>query len=121
LNGWKASKSGYLKDIIKNNRLIQKYLGTQPIYFRPPYGKINYRAIHEVERFPLRIVMWSQIYGDWLPKFSSPIALQYFKSHFQNRDILLLHDSPKAIGNIKIFLPMLLRYIKDNRIDITSL
>ena len=58
LNGWKTSSKEYLVDIENASKHIKSTL------LRPPYGKINFRAIRSIRK-KYDVIMWDVVGGDF--------------------------------------------------------
>jgi peptidoglycan/xylan/chitin deacetylase (PgdA/CDA1 family) len=78
---------------------IGSVLGKQPVLFRPPFGRRDYRLYQETRRLGLTTMLWSLDSGDWLG--ISPARIARRVSRAACGDIVLLHDgNPRARGTI---------------------
>lgn len=105
--GWKTSVEKYLMSV---NR-CESVFGTP--FFRPPHGRINHRQINALKD-KFQIVMWSLMSGDFDPSLSPNGMLSYLQENVTKGDIIVFHDSEKAIENLKIILPKFLEFLKQN-------
>ena len=96
----------YLRDILE----CEKTLGNSK-FFRPPYGRINFKAIPHLSQF--KIIMWDVLSRDYLPKLDCTGSLKRMKQKTENGSIIVFHDSEKAEKNMKMMLPEFLTYLKN--------
>jgi peptidoglycan-N-acetylglucosamine deacetylase len=48
------------KELSKTSKLIEKFSGHKPTYFRPPKGRSNFRIDNQIEKLGYRIVLWDE-------------------------------------------------------------
>lgn len=81
------------EDIIKAQETIQRVLGVEPIFYRPPYGAGNLYSLQNVARTDIQYtVMWDIDPKDWEAESSEEIV-SVLKGRVRNGSIVLLHDN----------------------------
>ncbi|MCB0736561.1 MAG: polysaccharide deacetylase family protein [Bacteroidetes bacterium] len=100
---WKTNLKTWLKDVDTASALINSSL------FRPPYGHLTWMSERKLRSKGLTPIMWNFITYDF-DKTSDPILAidLYFKTKKEG-SIVVMHDQPKALPNIKVILPELLK------------
>jgi len=139
LNGWKTSNSAYVENILKTEQIfsemrIDKTGGAQqksqsmhfqshPNYklFRPPYGRIKNSQAKLLTKKGYKIVMWDVISGDYDKNYSAGKCFDNVTKNASAGSIIVLHDSKKASGNLRIILPQLLHFYKEKGLEFRSL
>lgn len=85
VNGWKTEHLTYIQNIEKaDNYLFSKL-------FRPPYGKINPFAIHQLKK-KYKIVMWSLLSYDFKENLDVNKAVYSLGEQTKRGDIIVFHD-----------------------------
>lgn len=107
LDGWKTNTTSYCRDVFKENHLY-----THPI-FRPPYGRIRLRQAKALEKH-YRIVMWSLLSGDFDARRTPQDCLNHLIRNTRDGDIVVFHDSRKAVGRMLQILPKYLDFLKES-------
>lgn len=109
LNGWKTSDNIYLDDI----ELAEKYIRSN--LFRPPYGRITRFQIRQIAspRFQLQTIMWSILSGDFDINLKPAKCLENVVLNARPGDIIVFHDSERALDRLKFVLPGTLKYFKE--------
>lgn len=94
LNGWKSNKSDYMNDALKGKKV------TGSDMFRPPYGRLTlpqYWAVRKSEH----VVFWDVISGDFDTSISPAQVIDNVVSNVRNGSIVVMHDSKKALKNLR--------------------
>ncbi len=120
LHGWKSNKDSYIYEIKKTNEIIEKVLGFQPQYFRPPYGKFS-RTMRDAILETHKIIMWDVLAGDFDSQLSSDNCILNVLSTFEKGSIIVLHDSLKCKDKIKNILPPLLSFFHNSKFKMSSI
>jgi peptidoglycan/xylan/chitin deacetylase (PgdA/CDA1 family) len=113
LNGWKTETSDYLKDVSLAENYIQSNL------FRPPYGRIKRSQAKQLSA-KYRIIMWDRLSMDYQAQLNTNESLAQMK-RVKNGSIVVFHDSEKAFLNLKVLLPQLLTYYKQQGFSFQTL
>ncbi len=106
LNGWRTSTQNYLEDYL----LGKERSGS--VLFRPAYGKLTvnqYRRIKELGQ----IVFWDVIAGDFDQNLTPKEVYNNVIGKVRNGSIIVLHDSQKALKNVKESLGQIIIELKE--------
>ena len=106
LNGWFTGLDDYLKDAEEGRKTTGSNL------FRPPYGKLNigqYRKLKETEQ----IVFWDVISGDFDEVIDGKRVTGNVMNHVRNGSIIVMHDSAKALNNLKSSLSEIIEQLSE--------
>lgn len=107
LNGLKASKTDYLKDIEQCNSIFQSP------FFRPPYGRMNPSFCQEIEQ-KYQIVMWDVLSMDFKLK-SAKACFQNIKKRTKGGSIILMHENDKSKNIVLELTKMTLDYCAEKK------
>lgn len=106
LKGWKTDTKTYLRDVEKGAKLISSTL------FRPAYGKLKLRQFKAIQKLGFTPVFWSFISYDFDRELTSEKRLENLKEKVKPGDIIVFHDSAKALPQLKKELPEILAFWK---------
>lgn len=115
LNGWKSDNIQYYKNILQAAKHIPSRL------FRPPYGKIKPTQANYLLKRGWRIIMWNSLSADFDTTIDGITSFNNVKSTMKNGSIVVFHDSEKAFDRIKIALPLLIQYCREQHYEIRAL
>lgn len=117
LNGWKTPNSIYINNIDKASNLIKSNL------FRPPYGRIKLSQIRKIihNKPDTRIYMWDILSGDFDKNITPQQCADNVLQNLKPGSIIIFHDSEKSYERMKIALPQVLEYCKNNGLNMRSL
>ena len=115
LNGWKSDNIQYYKNILQAAKHIPSKL------FRPPYGKIKPTQANYLLKRGWRIIMWNSLSADFDSSIDGVTCLNNVISTMQNGSIVVFHDSEKAFDRMKIALPLLIQYCREQHYEIRAL
>lgn len=101
LNGWKTSREEYLQNIEKAAEVISSDL------FRPPYGRITPAQVKQVST-RYKVYMWSLLSMDYAPRLTPGDVVKNVLDKITAGDIIVFHDSAKALPRLKHALPVIL-------------
>lgn len=107
LNGFKSSNKFYFDNIEKCSELVNSQC------FRPPHGRIKYSQIDFISK-KFKIIMWSLLAEDWNKNLNIDRKITNLIKHTQTGDIIVFHDSLKALENIKLLLPAYFEFLSKN-------
>jgi len=65
-------ESAVKNEIDRANTILEKYLGTTPIFFRPPLGSYNNAVMSYITEKKMIFLNWSLGGEDWLTKYNKP-------------------------------------------------
>ncbi len=110
-SGWDTTTNMYIKDILKTERIIEKFTPSKKL-FRPPYGRLTPSQAMEIEKNKIQLVMWSVVSGDFSKNFNVEKAIWYLSSHSKPGEVIVFHDSEKAFNNLKEILRPIIHNLK---------
>ncbi|MBX2922432.1 MAG: polysaccharide deacetylase family protein [Chitinophagaceae bacterium] len=114
LNGWKTDDRKYFEDLVEAKKYIDSSL------FRPPYGRISALQVKYIkEAFDMHVIMWSVLSADFDPQLSPEKCLKNVIGLSKTGNIIVFHDSEKAMQKLTFTLPRVLEHFtsKDYRFD----
>jgi peptidoglycan/xylan/chitin deacetylase (PgdA/CDA1 family) len=115
LNGWKSDNIQYYKNILQAAKHIPSKL------FRPPYGKIKPTQANYLLKRGWRIIMWNSLSADFDTSIDGTTCFNNVISTMKNGSIVVFHDSEKAFDRMKIALPLLIQYCREQHYEIRAL
>ena len=115
LNGWKTDNIQYYRNILQAAKHIPSKL------FRPPYGKIKPTQANYLLKRGWRIIMWNSLSADFDSSIDGVTCFNNVKSTMKNGSIVVFHDSEKAFDRMKIALPLLIQYCREQHYEIRAL
>jgi peptidoglycan-N-acetylglucosamine deacetylase len=102
----RTSLNNYLSDIDNAALFIKSKL------FRPPYGKITFRAARKLFTKGYKIILWSVMSYDFDNTLSSDIVFKKCIKHTRPGSIVVFHDNIKSFDTLQKVLPAYLDYFK---------
>lgn len=108
-NAFKTSLQEYLDDVNAGQNALES-LGIKTKLFRPPYGKLTYKAFQKIKN-QSRIVLWDIISEDYGNK-KSDVLLRKLIRQTRPGSIVVFHDSEKCFQTLQELLPKYLDYLK---------
>ncbi len=102
--GWKMGTKEYVEDVLKAEKLIQSKL------FRPPYGSLKFSQHKAIKKLGFKTIFWSYVTYDFARDVNINKVLAKLKKTIKSGDIIVFHDSAKALPQLKYFLPEVLDY-----------
>jgi len=94
LNGWATSTELFEVDCNEGKGQTDSDL------FRPPYGRLTLSQYNCIIK-ENRIVFWDVISGDFDPSNDAEIVKKNVLGNVRNGSIIVMHDSKKALKNLK--------------------
>jgi len=107
LNGWKTSTENYLANIKEAKTYISSSL------FRPPYGKLSRSQTRKINK-EFNIIMWSHLTYDFDATADMDVSFKKITNTLKPGSIIVFHDSLKAEKQLKIILPKMIDWMKNN-------
>tara|TARA_B100001758_G_scaffold159040_1_gene137084 strand:+ start:238 stop:843 length:606 start_codon:yes stop_codon:yes gene_type:complete len=114
LNGWKTSSKEYLVDIENASKHIKSTL------FRPPYGKINFRAMRSIRK-KYDVIMWDVVGGDFDANCSTESVISNVLNNVKAGSIVVLHDNKNFGEKTLAALPKIIEGIKSKNLSFSPL
>ena len=106
LKGWITGNKDYIDDVKKAEEVIHSDL------FRPPYGRIKPAQSYELKK-DYHIIMWDVLTKDYDENVDPEKCLNYVLNHSEGGSIIVFHDTPKALKNLKYVLPKVLEHYSE--------
>lgn len=116
-HGWTTSTNEYLQEVTKCDDLLQS-LGVTNALFRPPYGRMTPDQIKTLRH--KKTIMWSKMSWDFSSRMNHRKCLRALQNA-GGGDIVLFHDSQKALENLRQILPSLLQHYKRKGLKMEAL
>ena len=104
LKGRKTDRETYLKDILNADETIQSKL------FRPPYGSLKLSQYKMIRKQGFKTIFWSYLTYDFDENMSVDKTFEKMKKSIKSGDIVVFHDSSRAMPQLKKLLPQVLDY-----------
>lgn len=111
LNGWNTPFDQYLNNVELCRQEIEQRcptLSDKKMFFRPPYGKISFRAIRALRNY--NIIMWDVLTRDFDASLSEELCLRRSISSARSGSVIIFHDSYKAERNLQYVLPRFMEH-----------
>lgn len=105
--GWKTNTKQYLEDVL----IAEKHIDSK--MFRPPYGSLKLSQHKAVKRAGFKTIFWSYVTYDFATDVLIDKVLKKMKRLVKSGDIIVFHDSAKALPQLQDILPEALRYYKE--------
>lgn len=109
VNGWRTATKDYVEDVSRARTLISSRL------FRPPYGRIRGAQARSIRRMDMKLVMWSLLSGDFDEAISGEQCAANVLNKMRPGDVIVFHDSRKALPRLSYALPLVLDSIRERR------
>lgn len=122
LKGWKTSVKEYLKNVNEAQQIINSQIQNLEFnpdnyrdqnLFRPPYGQIKPKQAKQLTELGYKIIMWKVLSIDWDVSISIEKCLENVIKNTSSGDIVVFHDSIKALDNMQYALPKVLEYFSE--------
>ncbi|MBL4586438.1 MAG: polysaccharide deacetylase family protein [Flavobacteriales bacterium] len=114
LNGWVTDTNSYTADYLEGKRLI----GTD--LFRPAYGKLTLSQYNILKKDNI-IVFWDVISGDFDTTIGEKTVTDNVLRNVRNGSIIVMHDSQKAMKNLKGSLNGIIEELKKKGFEFGAL
>lgn len=114
VNCWETPKDRFLNDISSCEKIFHSKL------FRPPYGKLKPGIRSRIlEKY--QIIMWDVMSYDFDQSLSPKQCVDNVLNNVTNGSIIVFHDSLKAMDNLKHSLPIILKSLAAEGIQMKAL
>lgn len=110
-------------EVRHTQHLLADLSGLQPLWFRPPFGRLSPSMGEEADTLGLTVVLWSRSAIDWGP-LGTRRGIARRLNRAQAGDILLLHDAPRYHNHPQHMLrvlPDFLARLKQRDLAVVSL
>ncbi len=112
-NGWETDYIEYFHDVRKGARIAGSDL------FRPPFGKLLPGQARFLQRH-YKIIMWDVLSGDFDETITPQQCYRNVVKYAAPGSIVVFHDTPRALKNLKYALPKLLDYFAQKNFTFKS-
>ena len=106
LDGWSTSLSAYKANTELGKKAVKSNI------FRPPYGRLGYLQYLKLKRTE-KIVFWDVISGDFDTTLSPERVYKNVVNNVRNGSVIVMHDSRKALPNVKKSLGRIITELKN--------
>ena len=106
VKGWNMNAADYLLEILA----CEEAIGKQGL-FRPPFGRINFKAIPQIQE-NMEVIMWDILTKDYLKTLNIKRAQKRIQKATRPGSIIVFHDSEKAENQLKQLLPEYLQFLQ---------
>ena len=89
------------KDFSSCVRLYRELTGTNPVYFRPPWGISSPVTNQCIRHYHMKRVLWDVMAQDWESHTTSGIIADRLKQRVFDGAVLCLHDAGEDTGGAK--------------------
>ncbi len=89
----KVSDAEIENEIKLFNEILNSVLGIETKYFRPPFGRFNFRVKIKLNSLGLKTVMWSLLTYDFKNDFN--VVKKTIDNYLRSDSIIVLHDNNK--------------------------
>ncbi|HET7578802.1 MAG TPA: polysaccharide deacetylase family protein [Bacillales bacterium] len=85
------------KEMENSKRQLEKLVGREIHYFRPPYGLYNEDTMKIAEELNLKVVLWQVASWDWKHETGEHQIIENVREYTQAGDVILLHELPQTV------------------------
>lgn len=105
LDGWITTAETYTKNVEQGKMVSGSKL------FRPPYGKLSLRQYQQLRLYN-KLVFWDVISGDFDQRTKPKEVIKNVVDNSRKGSIIVMHDSVKAMNNLKASLNEIIMELK---------
>jgi peptidoglycan/xylan/chitin deacetylase (PgdA/CDA1 family) len=87
------SEQEQYSDLKRADDALGELAGEKPLFFRPPYGKFNFRLLRTCKEMGLHPVLWSLLTYDYKNDLKT---VKFAMKYLRRNSIIVFHDSPKC-------------------------
>jgi peptidoglycan/xylan/chitin deacetylase (PgdA/CDA1 family) len=81
------------EDVARGRDIVARVTGTEPRWFRPPYGTLSAGSLTAAHRLGLQTVLWTTWGRDWRPEATAATVTAEVVESLVPGATILLHDS----------------------------
>jgi peptidoglycan/xylan/chitin deacetylase (PgdA/CDA1 family) len=109
-----------VEEIASTVHAVEQITGQRPSYFRPPYGRFDWRFKRIMREQNLRMVLWSLLTCDFRETAPQPL-IRIVRDHAGPGSILVFHDAHANSPVMLAALPQILETLRQMDLRITTL
>lgn len=110
-SGWNCRTKDYILNFQRSQQMVQSP------YWRPPYGKINFRQYILLKK-QCKIILWSHMPQDYESDRNTERMKSEARKQIPGGSIIVLHDRPDCRENTMVYLNALIEQPREfGRID----
>lgn len=111
---WTLSPEAARLEVRDGAAAIADLIGQEPVFFRPPHGRLRRSMLEEVERGGQTLVLWDRSAVDWGPLGRASSISRRLKA-VQGGDIVLMHDGGRGINRPEELVKVLPQFLAQLR------
>ncbi len=92
-------------------RILAPYSPTR--FFRPPHGWISHRQWRRLKRLGYRLVFYDLVTRDYSRRLSPEEVFGIVRKYTRPGSIIVFHDSLKSIGKLRVILPGVIDWLRE--------
>jgi peptidoglycan/xylan/chitin deacetylase (PgdA/CDA1 family) len=115
LNGWNTLSRNYIYDFEACKKTLETILNEEVKLFRPPYGKMKWKACSKIKKQGYTIVMWDVLSADFDSQTNAEQCLANVLNNIESGSIVVFHDSQKCYAKLREVLPKTLAFLHENK------
>ena len=108
----KVSNAEIENEIKLFNEALNSVLEIETKYFRPPFGRFNFRVKNRLNSLGLKSVMWNLLTYDFKNDFS--VVKKSVDKYLRSDSIIVLHDSNKSKNMIEESIDYIVEKVNEN-------
>jgi len=105
----RLSREDFREELRKTQGLIEQTAGSQPLFFRPPFGDYNNQVIEVAREEGYQVIQWSIDSLDWKEPGTDFIVRRIMENVKPGSIILMHNNAPDTPEALRILLPELLK------------
>ncbi|MFW6389013.1 MAG: polysaccharide deacetylase family protein [Marinilabiliaceae bacterium] len=108
-HGHRKGRQEFLNDLEKALTLMPEVR-----WFRPPHGSMWPWWTSDVRHRGLNVVMWDVLSKDYDRNLTRGQVVSHVTDNIEPGSVIVFHDSLKAWPNLKVVLPVVMKWLKEN-------
>ncbi len=109
---WNKKRREIIWEIEETNRIIEKTVGVQPRFFRPPYGKLRPGMAKLSENLGLKLILWSVDSRDYTDSSTAQDVVRHVLNRATSGSVVLFHDGNRHSAKTLEALPTILQNLR---------
>ena len=105
------------KEIMNNRAIVNRVVGSNFKYFRPPWGKFNLQTLHYCAMRGITTVLWSLDTRDFEKQNIQHIVDNVINAKVKSGDVILFHDNNESTLSA---LPRIIKNLRDRGFEFAT-